>query len=87
MSSTIEFEYIRAIRTASSSRTCMNSFIEKELASVNQPPEYQQRLRRLKNFNNLLLDTPQEHSWHSSRFPARNQNLKFEMTSGVDLRP
>ena len=82
MARRIEFEYIQAIRTASSSQRVVNSLIEKELASVESAPEYQQALEKIEELQQPVLDTLSK----SIRgtlvgFLPAIKNVKFEITS------
>src|SRR5437899_9145689 len=53
----IEFEYIQAIRTATSAQRVVNSLIEKELASVESRSEYQQALDKIRELQQPVLDS------------------------------
>lgn len=52
----IEFEYIRAIRTAESAERVVNSLVEKELETLEGLPEYQQALSKIKELQQPVLD-------------------------------
>ena len=53
----IEFEYIKAIRTATSAQRVVDSLMEKELASVESRPEYQQALDKIRELQQPVLDS------------------------------
>lgn len=78
----IEFEYIQAIRTASSAQRVVNSLIEKELASVESAPGYQQALEKIQELQQPVLDNLSK----SIRgtlvgFLPAIKNVQFEITS------
>lgn len=52
----IEFEYIPAIRTAESSARVVNSLVGKELASLEDLPEYRAAMTKIKELQQPVLD-------------------------------
>jgi hypothetical protein len=52
----IEFEYIPAIRTAESSERVVNSLVGKELASLEELPEYKEAMTKIKELQQPVLD-------------------------------
>jgi putative ATP-dependent endonuclease of OLD family len=76
----IEFEYIPAIRTAESSERVVNSLVGKELAGLEQLPEYKEALAKIKKLQQPVLDALSK-SVHSTMvgFLPAIRNVQFEI--------
>jgi predicted ATPase len=77
----IEFEYIRAIRTAESAKSVVNSLVEKELRAVEKQPEYQTALETIKKLQQPVLDALSR-SVHGTMvdFLPAIKSVNFEIT-------
>ncbi len=78
----IEFQYIPAIRTAKSAQRVVDSLIEKELASVESAPEYQEALKKIQEIQQPVLDNLSR-SMRSTLvgFLPAIKNVQFEIRS------
>lgn len=76
----IEFEYIPAIRTAESSERVVNSLVGKELASLEQLPEYKEAMAKIRVLQQPVLDALSK-SVHSTMvgFLPAIRNVQFEI--------
>lgn len=76
----IEFEYIPAIRTAESSERVVNSLVGKELAGLEQLPEYKGAMAKIKELQQPVLDALSK-SVHSTMvgFLPAIRGVQFEI--------
>jgi putative ATP-dependent endonuclease of the OLD family len=77
----IEFEYIPAIRTAESSERIVNSLVGKELAGLEELPEYKEALAKIRTLQQPVLDALSK-SVHATMvgFLPAIRNVQFEIT-------
>ena len=76
----IEFEYIPAIRTAESSGRVVNSLVGKELAALEDNPQYKEAMAKIKELQQPVLDALSRsvHSTMASFLPAIT-SVQFEI--------
>lgn len=79
----IEFEYIEAIRTAESSESVVNSLVAKELAGLEELPEYKVAMAKIKELQQPVLNelSSSVHSTMAGFLPAI-RSVKFEIEEG-----
>jgi putative ATP-dependent endonuclease of OLD family len=83
----IEFEHIEAVRTAESAENVVRSLIEKELAAIEQIPEYQAALRKVRELQEPVLNalSASVHKTMVSFLPAI-KSVRFEITEEQRIR-
>jgi len=77
----IEFEYIRAIRTAGSAKRVVESLVSKELGALENLPEYKAALSKISELQRPVLDalSTSVHSTMATFLPAI-KSVRFEIS-------
>lgn len=83
----IEFEHIAAVRTAESAEMVVRSLIEKELAAIEQIPEYKAALEKVRELQQPVLDglSASVHKTMVSFLPAI-RSVRFEIAEEQRIR-
>ena len=83
----IEFEHIEAVRTAQSAEGVVRSLIEKELGAIEQIPEYQAALQKIRELQQPVLDglSKRVHKSMVGFLPAI-KSVRFEIAEEQRIR-
>ncbi|HVB58346.1 MAG TPA: AAA family ATPase [Candidatus Acidoferrales bacterium] len=87
VSERLEFEYIPAIRTAQSAEAVVNSMIERELALVEETPEYTQAVAKIRDLQKPILERlSQSIKPTMQKFLPAIRGIEFEIADADRVR-